>query len=356
MPASLRAAQASGWLSWAAPPECQNTPEVERRLQLLLGRDVDFASVPATAVKMGWSAEQGWSVRVTVALAEGARVRALSAPSCADAFDLVALSLALILDPEFGAGLSAAQLGGEAVPPGADVETSAVSAVDVDAAPSGLGMAELQSKAEPAELSHLESPGTPAAPPGSLDAAANDGEAAPVPKVLSVAVSALVDLAVFPVLQFGGDARAGLDFGAVRLELGGKVLASESTLLPNALYPVRFSSFAGEILACRTFQFGARLDWLVCAGTELGGLATTELGGLGRRTAAPWFAGAIAMGPEFLATEGLSAFARVRAAVPLLRHELVLAGGGRVHEFPPLSVQLEVGVLVDVTDFGGAGH
>src|SRR5690606_28758900 len=94
-----RAEPAPALLAWSAPAECQNTPEVERRLASLLGRPVDVAALPATEVRMGWSAERGWAVRVTVQLEAGPRERALDAPSCADAFDVVALSLALILDP-----------------------------------------------------------------------------------------------------------------------------------------------------------------------------------------------------------------------------------------------------------------
>ena len=89
------------WLTWSAPAECQNTGEVERRVQFLLGRAVDFTGLPPTLVRMGWSAERGWAVRVTVELAGGPRDRSLDAPSCADAYDVIALSLALILDPDF---------------------------------------------------------------------------------------------------------------------------------------------------------------------------------------------------------------------------------------------------------------
>lgn len=95
-------AEEGRWLRWSAPAECQNTGEVERRVQSLLGRPVDFGAVPQTLVRMGWSAERGWAVRVTVELAGGPRDRSLDAPSCADAFDVIALSLALILDPDFG--------------------------------------------------------------------------------------------------------------------------------------------------------------------------------------------------------------------------------------------------------------
>ena len=82
---------------------------------------------------MGWSAERGWAVRVTVELAGGPRDRSLDAPSCADAFDVIALSLALILDPDFG--------GIDVMPPESEAGVGAAPAEDApdltaDAAPS----------------------------------------------------------------------------------------------------------------------------------------------------------------------------------------------------------------------------
>src|ERR1043165_4325079 len=94
-------AEAPSWLGWRAPAECQNTAEVERRLESLLGHSIDASALPPTLVQMGWSPERGWSVRVTVRLSGVSRDRSLDAPTCADALDVIALSLALILDPSF---------------------------------------------------------------------------------------------------------------------------------------------------------------------------------------------------------------------------------------------------------------
>jgi hypothetical protein len=61
-------------------------------------------------------------------------------------------------------------------------------------------------------------------------------------------------------------------------------------------------------------------------------------------------------GPEFAATDWLRAFARARAVTPLIRHEFLLSEGSRVHGLPWFSPQIEVGVSVDVTDFGSGEH
>jgi hypothetical protein len=64
----------------------------------------------------------------------------------------------------------------------------------------------------------------------------------------------------------------------------------------------------------------------------------------------------VSTGPEFAATRWLRAFARGRAASPLIRHEFLLSEGSRVHELPWISPQLQVGISMDVTDFGGGEH
>ena len=331
-PAAARA-DAPTWIAWSAPAECQNTAEVERRLESLLGYAVDEGSLPPTRVQMGWSAQRGWEVRVTVQLAAGARERALDAPSCADAFDVVALSLALILDPSFAEPTPAAE--------------------QPDAAPAG--GAEVELAAAPPEP-----PFTPP-PVQARPVAAEPGEgAAPASRARRVTLElgggALTDLGVFPVPQFGAALRLGLRHRSLLLELEGAGLASESTRFDGAEYPVNFYTVFGAVRACLAPRFGERLAWAACAGGELGSLGTHEQGGVSRRAGGTWLAAEASTGPEFTATRGLRAFARVRAVSPLIRHEFFLSGGTLAYTLPWLSPQIEVGVSVDVTDFEVGGH
>jgi hypothetical protein len=335
----VRAEAAASWLDWNAPVECQNTSEVERRLESLLGRPVDFTTLPATRVRMGWSPERGWAVRVTVQLAAGARDRALDAPSCADAFDVVALSLALILDPSFEQDAAPVEAA-----PASEVEAAATTPVLVaELAPplsAGGDANELLSDAD-----------------GSVDvAAAAPSEAVPLPSKLVLGVGPLTDLSVFPIPQFGGGVQLGLVAGALRAELEGAWLASESTRFTGALYPVGFRSIFGAIRGCYTLELSQRLGWVGCAGGELGTLGTRERGGDERRADGLWLAAEASTGPEFAATPWLRAFARARGVTPLIRHEFLLSEGSRVHALPWFSPQLQVGVAMDVTDFGSRGH
>jgi hypothetical protein len=330
-------AEPSSWLGWSAPAECQNTSEVERRLESLLGHPLDPAALPPTRVRMGWSAERGWAVRVTVELAEGARDRSVDAPSCADAFDVVALSLALILDPTFG-GPHAEAL--------SETQPEVASSGPEPALASPLG-----TSTEP-----TESP--PARPPAGVESAQSPGIAAVTSPALKVVVGggALTDLDVFPVPQFGGSLQFGIGGRHFRAELEGDALASESTLFTGAQYPVSFHSLTAVLRGCYGLELSERLEWLGCVGGQLGQLGAHEHGGESRDSQGLWLAAEAATGPEFAATGWLRAFARVRAVSPLIRHEFLLSEGTEVHTLPWISPQLQVGISVTLTDSGAEGH
>lgn len=338
---TARAEAEPSWLAWSAPVECQNTSEVERRLESLLGHGVDFATLPTTRVAMGWSAERGWAVRVSVELAGGPRHRALDAPSCADALDVIALSLALILDPDFAGG---------AGPEG--VEAALAEGPDSGGSPPVL-VAELEPPLSGArDDSRLLSDSEPrreVAP-----AAADSGASAP--RKLMLGFGPLTDLGVFPVPQFGGGAQLGLAIGNFRAELEGVLLATESTRFSGAQHPVNFHSLFGAARGCYVFELSERFSWVGCGGAELGTLGTRERGGEQHRAQGVWLAAEASTGPEFAATSWLRAFARGRGVSPLIRHEFLLSEGSRVHALPWFSPQLSVGISVDVTDFGVREH
>jgi hypothetical protein len=322
----------ASWLGWSAPEECRNTPEVERRLASLLGRSVDPASLPPTVVHMGWSAERGWSVRVTVQLGAGSRDRSLDAPSCADALDVVALSLALILDPSFGLSVPGDAAAPDAAPPAAETTAS------------------------PVLVAELEPPTPERATGAEPEPSEGTSPRAEHPLKLVVGGGPLTDLGVFPVPQFGGGLEVGLVAGDFRVELEGDVLASESTRFSGAQYPVSFYSYFGTVRGCYMLDLSPRFGWVACAGGELGSLGTRERGGDQRQAQGLWLAAEASIGPEFAATGWLRAFARARGAMPLIRHEFLLSQGSRVHELPWLSPQLHVGIAIDVTEFGGGAH
>jgi hypothetical protein len=334
-----RAEEGHRWLRWSAPAECQNTGEVERRVQSLLGRPVDVTALPPTLVRMGWSAERGWAVRVTVELAGGPRDRSLDAPSCADAFDLIALSLALIIDPDFG--------GAEASEPESarDVDTTPAPAEPV--AP----LSAVLPKPEP-DATLSEAAAWADIPSVPDDLATRES----APASFSIGAAALADPWTFPVPQLGAGLQAAFGSGGLRIELEGDVLRSKRAELPGARYAVSFSSALGALRGCYGAKVTSSLGWLGCAGAELGSVQTQEHGGAELQARGLWIAAQALTGPELIITDGLSAFARFRAVTPLRRHELLLSEGSRVHELPWVSLQMQVGVAVVVTEVGGGGH
>lgn len=331
------------WLEWTAPPECQNTSEIERRLQSLLGRPVDFEAIPPTRVRMAWRAETGWAVRVTVVLPSGPRDRALDAPSCADALDVVALSLALILEPDFVPAEPATAVASDAgqLPEG----DSHLVGVVLDPVPT-------------AEAS--EPPGAGSTSPASAlvdqrTPAEGTREKEPI-ATLAFGGAAKADLTTFPVPQFGGGAQLGARLRAFRIEAEGSLLASESASFQGAEQRVSFTSLVGGLRACFVPNLTSQLAWAACAGAEVGSLSTQELGGLARHETGLWLASQVLTGPEFSATRWLRAFAHVKGVTPLIRHDFLLSEGSRVHEFPWLGLQFEVGFSMDVTELGGREH
>jgi len=306
---------------------------------------VDFATLPATRVSMGWSAERGWAVRVTVELEAGSRARVLDAPSCADAFDVIALSLALILDPDFEAA------------------DDARLAVESSAASSAEALTELVHTTVPVAdtaLGAVDASATPLEPPTGSEGWSGPervGESAdPAAPSFILAGGALTDIGIFPEPQYGGAVQVAVRFGPASVEVEGDVLASGRATLAGAEHPVSFSSMFGGLRGCYGTRVTEQLEWLGCAGGEVGSLATLELGGDERRASGLWLAAQALTGPELAATEWLRAFVRFKAVAPLLRHEFLLSEGSRVHELPWASLQLQVGIAVDVTELAGGEH
>jgi hypothetical protein len=329
------------WLRWQGPLECQNTREVERQIESLLGHAPDLAQLPATRVEVGWAFERGWNLRIRVTLPQGERRREVDVRSCADGFDVVALTLALILDPDLQLGDDAA-LDPEGTPGMATVSSDPASTQPDGTLPSAPAIGAVNG-GEPAAgpLKPAERDETGAGPRRALE---------PAP-ALSVAVGGRADFGSLPSSLFGGGLDLSLAAWQWRLDAGGAFLGKAGDTLPTARYPVSYSIVFGTLRGCRDFGGDRGGHFGLCLGGQLGSLAASEMGGERRHPRGPWAAADLGAEMGLDLSENWGAFSRLELVFPLIHHELELAGGSVVHELPTASIQLTVGAVVKLTEW-----
>jgi hypothetical protein len=329
------------WLHWQGPLECQNTREVERQIESLLGRAPDPAQLPPTRVELGWVLERGWNLRIRVALPEGERRREVDVRTCADGFDVVALTLALILDPDLQLADDAA-LDPEStqVLPMASSEP-APRQTDVPLAPADLseasdGRAMVAVPLQPAEP---DEPGD--GPRRAL---------APAP-ALALSASGRADFGSLPSSMYGGGLELTVSGWNWRLDAGGAFLGKAGDTLPTARYPVSYSNVFGVLRGCREFGGDRGGHFAMCLGGQLGSLAVNEMGGEHRHPRGAWAAANLGAEMGLDLSENWGVFSRLELVFPLVHHELELAGGSVLHELPTASIQLTLGAVVKLTEW-----
>lgn len=327
-------AESGSWLRWQGPIECQNTLEVERQLESLLGYAPDKAQLPSTRVEVGWGSARGWSLLIRVSLPQGERRREVVVRTCADGFDVVALTLALILDPELGG----------------DTELDEEPAAGADALDPGATGPTLESlaAAAPAEPS-------PALEPGPIDPI-SESEPPPATQAASrpalrVAAGARADLGSLPAALLGGGLSLVLSGWHWRLDAGAAYLARGAQSLPQAVNEVSYENVLGLLRGCREFTPRGGGHFGVCLGGQLGSLAVSEDGGQRHNGRGLWAAGTAGIELGLELSEAWSAYSGLELVFPLARHQLGLATGAVVYELPAISVQLTVGGVVRLTEW-----
>jgi hypothetical protein len=333
------------WLEWHGPIECQNTREVERELASLLGRDPDPAGFPPTRVDLGWTAERGWTLRIHVLLPGGEREREVDVHTCIDGFDVVALTLALILDPSLRDP--------------ADPQGGAAAANDVPASPrppsAASPAASAPSSDEPSAGAAAPLPPVPR-PPDEAEQpphAATGGRLQRPPAfALTLSGNARTDLGSLPASLYGGGLELGWAADDLRLDTGAGFLMRSDATLPSARYPVSYSNLFGILRGCWDFQ-GERGGYFgTCAGGQLGSLAAREHGGAEHAGHGLW-AAANAGAELGLSLNSLwAAFSRLELTFPLVKHQFMLDGGSVAYELPAVTVQLAIGAALTLTDSG----
>jgi len=325
------------WLRWQGPIECQNTREVERQIESLLGHAPDLAQLPPTRVEMSWAQEHNWTLRISVALPAGQRRREVDVRTCADGFDVVALTLALILDPDLQLGdvadtLEAADASGAT--PEQPAPTVAPAPVAASAPAPSNADSDLDGAHEGADSSA-----------GLAKVLISTGPS------LELSASGRADFGSLPSSLYGGGLDLSFSAAQWRVDLGGAFLGKSGDQLPAARYPVSYSNLFGSLRGCRDFGGDRGGHFGLCAGAQLGSVGASEQGGERRSPRGLWAAATLGAEMGLDLSETWGAFSRVELVFPFEHHELELAGGSVVHELPTASLQLTLGAVVQLTDW-----
>jgi hypothetical protein len=285
------------WLTWSAPPECPQAEHIEAQLKHWLGDEYEPAAGEVTSWATVTWRDEVWTVEVHLRRGDDESTRSVVVGSCTEAADFVALSVALLVNPEV--------LPAEASEPVLAQETET-------AAP------EPEQKPEP----DTETDEAPV----SEDSDSPPEEKNPSPFVLGAGLG--LRTGVFAVASPVAFARVGLRPGAWRMHLGAASIPHVKYTPQAAENPAVFRSLVGQAEVCRLFAKGAFAVG-PCLGLEAGALSAQERGA--PSTTLFWSAGQL-LGALELAWGWGAAFLHVGAQIPFTRPEFLLEGGTVVHQ------------------------
>lgn len=284
------------WLTWSAPQECPQADHIEAQLRRWLGDDYDPAAGEVTSsATVTWQDEE-WTVEVHLRRGDDESRRSVVVGSCTEAADFVALSVALLVNPE--------------------VLPAEVS--------------------EPAPESRPQKTETEEAPEpemeGDEDPASRDSESPPEeekkPSLFVLSAGLGLRTRVFAVASPVAFARVGIRPGAWRVYLGAASIPHVQYTPEEAQSAAVFRSLVGQGEVCRLWGKGM-LGVGPCLGLEAGALTAQEKGG--PSTTLFWSAVQL-LGAVELAWGWGGAFFHAGAQIPFTRPEFLLEGGTVVYQ------------------------
>jgi hypothetical protein len=199
-------------MTWEVPADCLPQAPARRKLAVLLGREPeDVASAPIEVhAAIARTGEEAWRVELAITQHGERRLRRLTASSCEELGDAVALLVALAIDPDMRTRLGAA-------PPDEPYAREGQQPPAAASLPAPAGSpAPLPARAEP-----MARPAMPYASfTGSTRRLRWDG---------FFGVGPVVEAGVLPHPGFGVSLAAGVDVERLRLELGARYVTSART-------------------------------------------------------------------------------------------------------------------------------
>ncbi|MCH9687566.1 MAG: hypothetical protein K0V04_39395 [Deltaproteobacteria bacterium] len=302
---------------WQVPTGCPDAEQLRARVEeMMSGPPVDGDTLSVTGtIELR---EPGFGLILRTEFGGRVELRELVAPSCDELGEAAAILLAIALEPELAASVSAAPPSVQPMPDGSGPPESTPVAIDPPHQPPG-------SRPIPPEPRHA-----PAQAPTRTR-----------PKV-RLRLAAVGEAGALPGVTGGPRLAVGLGWPRARLELHGGYLAPRRDDAQGQ--EVRYQAGAGGLRGCGRPRVG-RIELPVCGGLEGGAVRATTVQSERRRTRhGPW------LGP--LASVGVAArwgrvglWAALEAVVPVFSGEFLLHGALGFRRFP-VSSRLVVGLEI----------
>jgi len=315
-----------GWLEWSGPPECPGPEHVEARIVEWLGAPPASAAGLKAKSTVTWTGA-GWQVEVVVTWSDRVGERRVRLESCRDAADLVALAVALAVNPDLDAGSAG-------VPTWTDETSTSPNAAGPPPDPAPPDTAPERDAAS--EQSSRESAAGPAA-------------LAPAPAgqwAFLLGAAAELSMGALPRVHGGVSAELGIAARRIGLWVGGRFLPPTNEVFEEAATPIRFALIAARLgadydLFAGALRLGPRTAFelgVVEAGQAAGALAPLE-------DSAVWAALGLGIHAGLAAWRWLEPVGSWELTVPLTQPRFVLDDGTLVHQ-STVGFRLDLGVRI----------
>lgn len=307
---------------WSAPATCPAVEHVRARTEALLGRGLEDPRHPQVEASVTIHRRSGaWSAVLELGTREGRRRRTLRAGSCLALADVVALLLAVTIDPT--ARFPTLEVAPEAIRP-------------VDRGPVGVP------EAVPVPAGEAPLPVEPAAPQPPAGAPSRPARRRGPLGFVGAAFG--LQGGGVPGLGLAAAGSAGLDWARARLLVTGAYAAPTHaySFAPGASLAARqgWAAIAGCGLLARR-----RVELPLCGGWFAGAMRAVASGlDGGRPQRLPWTGLVLGVGLRYVFHPRIAAAVDVLALVPVLRPSFVVEGLGVVHRAAAVAASGQIGL------------